>query len=556
MRIVSLIAMIGFPLFGQFKGEVRTYTRADSLRGGLRVERTAYDVVHYDLDIRVVPDSQRIRGSNTITFRATGSADRLQVDLFANMEITAILLDKKPVKFSREYNAVFVEIPSLKAGSIHTLRIAYQGEPEVGKNPPWDGGLIWTKDEAGDPWVAVACQGKGASLWWPTKDHPADEPDSMRIRVTVPPGLINVSNGKLRRETKQKDGWTQFDYAVTYPINNYNVTINVGKFVHFGERMEGKSPLTMDYYVLRESEAKAREQFKQVRPMMEVFEKAFGSYPFRRDGYKLVESPHLGMEHQSAVAYGNKWVNGYKGTSTSAEGVLFDFIIVHETAHEWWGNHVTAADDADMWIHESFGAYAEAVYVEGLWGYDAAMRYQNSKKQQISNQRPIIGTYGVRQPGSPDMYPKGAMALNTFRHIVDNDSLWWSILRGIQSEYGMRTIHADTLVDYLTRRSGRNFRPVFDQYFQFSSLPTLDVSIAKKGASTTLRCRWAANVEGFDMPIRWRADKGEWKKLSPRTNEWASVTVDNVDPEDISFAEHQFYMNVRKSVMYLDERLK
>jgi aminopeptidase N len=553
MRFMILTILLVSSVSAQYKGELRKYTRADSLRGGLRLERTCYDVIHYHLDVTVDPDSQAVQGSNTITFKSLSASPRLQVDLFTNMAITGVTLDKKPANFAREANAVFVDLPALKIGSVHKLVVSYRGKPVVGSNPPWDGGLIWTKDAQGDPWVAVACQGKGASLWWPTKDHPADEPDSMMISVTVPPGLMNVSNGRLRKQSTVKNGWNRFDYAVTYPINNYNVTINVGKFVHFGDVLGGKDPLTLDYYVLREHLDKAKEQFKQTKPMIEAFEKYMGPYPFRRDGFKLVESPHLGMEHQSAVAYGNKYVNGYKGTSSSPEGVLFDFIIIHESGHEWWGNNVSSQDNADMWIHEGFCAYAEALYVEGVWGYDAAMRYMNGKKQQVSNTRPIIGVYGVNQSGSPDMYPKGALMLNTLRHALNNDSLWFAILKGIQKDYGLQTIHADSITAYVNRKSGQNWTGFFDQYLKHPKLPLLDVKVITKGKSVTLQHRWVSDAPEFRLPVRFRMAAGEWKWLDSG-HEWGTASLGAVDPYTIEF-DDRFYYELKKTLTWLDERL-
>jgi len=558
MRTIVTVLILLFvheQTFGQYKGEMRQYTRADSLRGSLRVERTCYDVIHYHLDVKVDPDSQTIRGSNTITFRVMGPSSRLQVDLFSNMVIDKMELDKKAVTYSREANAVFVDIPTMKIGSHHKLTVAYGGRPVVGLNPPWDGGLIWTKDAEGDPWVAVACEGKGASLWWPTKDHPGDEPDSMMISVTVPPGLMNVSNGRLRKESTLKNGWKRFDYAVTYPINNYNVTINVGKFAYFGEVMGGKNPLTLDYYVLRENLEKAKEQFKQTRPMMEVFEKYLGPYPFRRDGFKLVESPHLGMEHQSAVAYGNKYVNGYKGTSQSAEGVLFDLLIIHESGHEWWGNNVSAADHADMWIHESFCAYAEGLYVEGMWGTDAATRYVNGKKQLVQNERPIIGVYGVNQSGAGDMYPKGALMLNTLRSAIHNDSLWFAILRGMQKDYGLQTINADSIVAYVNRKTGENWTGFFDQYLKFPKLPVLETRIFTKRKTVVLQYRWAADAEHFRLPVTFRVGQEEWKWLDAGSD-WQNLELGEVDPYAIQFNDQQFYYDLKKTMTWQDERLK
>ncbi len=278
--------------------------------------------------------------------------------------------------------------PKALKGTRHALTVYYSGKPIVARRPPWDGGFTWDHDAQGNPWVVVTCEGTGASLWWPNKDHQSDEPDNMTISVTVPPGSEDISNGRLRRGPCCPDGWIRYDWFVSYPINNYCVTVNVGKYAHFSDVYKGEDgPVTLDYYVLPPNFEKAKKQFQQVKTMMAVYEKYFGKYPFYRDGYKLVECPHTGMEHQSCVAYGNRYLGGYRGRAPSADGLKFDFIIIHESAHEWWGNSVTAKDVADMWIHESFGAYAESLYVEDQFGRAAALKYINGKKSKRT-QRP------------------------------------------------------------------------------------------------------------------------------------------------------------------------
>lgn len=542
-------------LFSQLKFDEKqpVFTRADTLRGMLRPERTSYDVTHYFLDVEIIPDSQFIQGSNTITFKVVDETSRIQIDLFDNMKIDKIEFEKKPLAYTREFGAVFISFPKpLKKNSVQKITVYFSGKPIVAKNPPWDGGFIWKKDEKGLPWVAVACQGTGASLWWPNKDHQADEPDSMMISVTVPAGLMDISNGALRKMAVLKDGRSRWDWAVTYPINNYNVTVNVGNFAKFSETYGDKDPLKLDYYVMPSDLEKAKEQFKQVKPMMMVFEKYFGPYPFKRDGYKLVESPHLGMEHQSAVAYGNKFQQGYRGTASSPEGLLFDFIIIHESAHEWWGNNVTSKDIADMWIHEGFGAYSEAVYVEGLYGYEAGQRYLKGKKQDVRGDRPIIGVYNVNQEGSGDMYPKGALMLNTLRHAIGNDSTWWSIVKGIQETYKYQTIHTDTIVNFVNRKTGSNYAYLFDQYLKYPKIPELDLFITVKGESVKMNYRWIADVADFRMPARIKTKNG-WETVTP-TTAWQSMSLDGSDPEEIKADDNKFYIRVNKRVMYVEEK--
>ena len=535
------------------------FTRADSLRGGLPPERTCYDVRTYHLDVRIDPADSSVRGSNTIVFTGVEPSRIIQLDLFANMDLGRVTLDgsSESLPLTRELGAFFVRLPKpLEVGRDYTLRVEYGGKPQVAKMPPWDGGFTWTRDSSGQPWVAVTCQGTGASLWWPNKDHQADEPDSMMLSVTVPPGLHNVSNGRLRATTTQPNGWTRSDWSISYPINNYNVTVNIGRFAHLADTWTNASgtALTLDYYVLPENTDAARKQFAEVKDMMACFERSFGPYPFYRDGYKLVESPHLGMEHQTAVAYGNKYVNGYRGRSTSQIGVAFDFIVIHESAHEWWGNSVTSKDIADMWIHESFGAYAEAVYVECRWGKEEAMTYVNGKKPNVRNDRPIIGTPGVNHEGSGDMYDKGQLVLNTLRHVVDNDALWTAALRGLQERYRLSTVTAQDIFSFIDSTTKADHATFYDQYFRGTKIPRLDVRVTKKGSDVKAQYRWATDVAGFSMPAVLFLGGGKTQRVQATTN-WQSLALPGVDPRDIAVDETHFYItsDVRRS--YIDERV-
>jgi aminopeptidase N len=553
LSAITLSVAVGPALDAQTSREIPTphFTRADTLRGMLRPERTCYDVRWYDLDVRIDPERRFISGTNTIRFTVLEPSRRLQVDLFENMTLESAALDGgAPLRFTRECNAVFI-VPeeTLHPGTIHDLLLRYSGTPRVAKNPPWDGGLIWTKDSSGNPWVAVACQGTGASLWWPNKDHQSDKADSMRIRVTVPPGLEDVSNGRLREVTTLPDGWRRYDWAVTYPISNYCVTVNVGKFAHFGETYAGTDTLTLDYYVLPRDLEKAQKQFAQVKPMIACYEKYFGRYPFYRDGYKLVESPHLGMEHQSAVAYGNGFRQGYRGTSSSAWGVMFDFIIIHESAHEWWGNSVTAKDIADMWIHESFGAHAEALYVECMFGRQAMLDYVNSKKTHVGNRRPILGAYNVNNEGSGDMYPKGSLMLNTFRGVLDNDSLWFALIRGMATEFRYRTISTEDVVAFINRATGTDYTYFFDQYLRYPGLPKLEVVLTVKTGALTCRYRWRADVKDFHMPVRVTTSPGTYAFIRP-TTDWQTMDLGIMDPKQFRFADEWFYIDTQIRTVY------
>jgi len=552
-----LFILLSINLFAQIFADQPGFTRADSLRGLLTPPRTCYDVNYYHLNVQIDPAQKSIEGSNTIFFEVVEDTKLIQVDLFENMDIDGIKLDgKKKLAFNREFDALFIELPEvLKKGTSQNIEIEYHGLPQVAKRPPWDGGFVWATDSTGNPWVAVTCQGTGASLWWPNKDHQSDEPDSMLISVTVPKGLENISNGRLRSITKQKNGWSRYDWFVSYPINNYNVTVNIGQFARISDvyiNKDGDS-LTLDYYVLPQELDKANHQFAQVKPMMEFFYEYFGPYPFQQDGYKLIQSPHLGMEHQSAVAYGNQYLNGYNGTASSEVGLTFDFIIVHETAHEWWGNSITSNDVADMWVHESFGAYCEGLYVEYMYGYEAALRYINGKKQNIQNDQPIIGPYNVNKEGSGDMYDKGQLILNTLRHVIDNDPLWKEILKGLNEKFKYQTIDGQEVFDYINEKSGMDLTYFFDQYFKHASLPKLLVHISKKGDTVTASFMWEADVKEFNMPIKATTAPGKYELIYP-TDKMKTIDLHGLHPDDFKVAENQYLIDFNVWKTYLDPR--
>ena len=384
-------------------------TRKDSLKGSLRIERTFYNVLRYDLNIKVTPAEKYVVGFNEITFKVVTNTKKIQLDLFNNMKIDSIVFNNKKLKYKREFDAVFINLgKELSAESENKIRFYYSGNPIIAQKAPWDGGFVYKNDSNGKDWVGVAVQGTGSSLWYPCKDTQSDEPDfGATIKVAVPNGLMNVSNGRFKGSEDLKNGYTRWDWEVVNTINNYDITLNIADYTHFGENYKG---LDLDFYVLRENEARAKQQFEQVKPMLDCFQSKFGEYPFKEDGYKLVETPYLGMEHQSAVAYGNKYENGYLGSDLSRTGIgmLFDFIIIHESGHEWFGNSITSKDIADMWIHEGFTCYSESVFLECQYGIEKAQQYINGLKYNIRNDEPIIAKYGVNKEGSGDMYYKGA----------------------------------------------------------------------------------------------------------------------------------------------------
>jgi aminopeptidase N len=558
LRILATLQLFGFvALVAQQDAAPAVYTRADTLRGLLTPVRTCYDVTYEHLDVRIDTVHKAIAGSNTIQFRATGDFETMQVDLFANMKVDSITIDKNGrARYDREINAVFVHLPvPVKQGTMHELRFYYSGSPQEAANPPWQGGFSWTHDKQGNPWIVVTCQGTGASLWWPNKDHQSDEPDSMLISITVPKGLEDVSNGKLRAAVALPGGWTRYDWIVSNPINNYNVTVNIGRFAHFSEIFQGEEQaFSLDYYVMPENLEKAKIQFQQVKPMLKCYEKFYGPYAFARDGYKLVESPHTGMEHQSAVAYGNWYIQGYRGRASAPVGLKFDFIIVHESAHEWWGNSLTSADIADMWIHESFGAYSEALFVECLYGRTESLAYINGKKSNVRNDRPIIGVYNLHKQGSGDMYDKGQLVLNTLRSVVDNDSLWFATIRGIATTYRRRIVTAEDMFRFFNEKTGKDLGYFFDQYLKHTKVPVLQVVVTKKGNDVSARYRWNAEVENFKMPVKVTTTPGKMEFIYPTTS-WQTMKLGLNDPSEFSVAEDLFLVETRVSRSYLDPNL-
>lgn len=517
------------------------FTRRDSLQGGLRIERTSYDVKRYDLNITINPEQKSIKGFNDITFEVMVPTQKIQLDLFENMKVDSIVWNTKKLKYNRDNDAVFIDFPEkLASKSNHKLKFYYSGNPRIARNAPWDGGFVFSKDKAGKDFIAVAVQGTGASLWYPVKDSQTDEPDNgASIKVAVPNGLMNVSNGRFLGSQDLKNGYTRWDWEVKNPINNYTITVNIADYVHIQDKMPD---LDLDYYVLRENEAKAREHFMEVKPMMECFQSKFGRYPFWEDGYKLVETPYLGMEHQSAVAYGNKYKKGYMGFDLSGTGVgmFFDYITIHETGHEWFGNSITSTDIADMWIHEGFTTYSETVFIECMKGYDDAMKYINGQARNVKNDKPIIGQYGVNNEGSGDMYYKGSLLLNTLRHVIADDEKWWKMLYNYSETFKKKIITSDTVIDYFNKASGTDLTPIFRQYLYSNQMPIFIYKV--KG--DYLYYYWDNVMDEFNMPI----DIGfEDKKirLNPTLKE-QKIKLKKLNKKSFQIYDNQFFVKIQE----------
>ncbi len=503
------------------------FTRQDTLRGSITPERAWWDLTYYHLDIVVNPSDSTIYGTNTVTYRVVSPSQLMQIDLQEPLKLTKAMQKNEILKFKREGNVYWIELTEKQEqGKIYSVILTYGGKPKVSIRPPWVGGITWKKDKSGLPFIASSCQGDGASLWWPCKDHMYDEPDSMLISVNVPANLMNVSNGRLRSVVKQKNKTKTYNWFIANPINNYGVNINIGDYVHFSEIYDGEiGALNCDYYVLKENLEKAKVQFRQAPLMLAAFEHWFGPYPFYADGYKLVEVPYLGMEHQSSVTYGNGFRNGYLGTdlSNSGWGLKFDFIIIHESAHEWFANSITYEDIADMWVHESFGAYAENLYVEQYFGKEAGSEYVLGTRSNIRNDKPIIGIYNVNKEGSGDMYYKGANMLHTLRQIIGDDVKWRAILRDLNKDFYHQVVKGSQIENYLSEKTGLNLKTFFDQYLRDIKIPVFEYFV--KGSK--IYFRWNNCVRGFDMPLKIYFS-GKEKTINPKT-EFTNVQLDVVN---------------------------
>ncbi len=504
-------------LFLSLNALSQDFTRADTLRGSITPERAWWDVTYYDLKVAVNPSEQTINGSNTITYNVLEPAKKMQIDLQSPMQIDSILQDGKKIQFTSEGDAHFLKLQKEQLkGAENKVTIFFSGKPRVARRPPWDGGFTWTKDSNGKDFIATSNEGIGSSVWWPLKDHPSEEPDNgATISVTTPKDLMDVSNGRLKNviDNGETKTWV---WQVVNPINAYGIDINIGDYVHWGEKYKGeKGTLDMDYYVLRENEEKAKEQFKQAPKMMEAFEHWFGPYPFYEDGYKLVEAPYLGMEHQSSVTYGNKFANGYLGRDLSGTGwgLKFDFIIIHESGHEWFANNITNNDVADMWIHEGFTDYSENLYLDYFFGKKASSEYVIGLRNNIVNDRPIIGQYNVDNEGSSDMYYKGANILHTIRQLVENDDRWREVLRGLNKTFYHQTVSSRQVEEYISTETNIDLKEFWDQYLRTTMVPNLQY----KANGKILQFRYTNIIDNFDMPVAITVD-GEEAWIYPTAN--------------------------------------
>ena len=527
-------------------------THADILRGEYGRYRANNDLLFYHLDIRVDPEKKSISGKNSIRFRMLKDDTRIQLDLYANLNIDRILLkgsgrgrgtgtEGTLLKYERDSGAVFVDFPeTLKAGRVYSIDFYYSGTPQtIGRF----GGFTFDKDPTGRPWIFTACEGEGASIWWPNKDQWRDEVDSMRISVSIPNNLTDVSNGKFIGKTDLGDGYTRWDWLVHYPINNYNVSLNIGNYVHFSDKLD---ELDLDFYTLPENLYKAKKQFAQAKGMLKAFQHYFGEYPFKKDGYKLIEAPYSGMEHQSAVTYGNRFANGYLERDWTGVGISprFDFIIIHESGHEWFGNSLSAADTSDMWIHEGWTTYLECLYVEYMYGKEDGLKYTNGYKSKVMNREPIVARRGTNATPPQDQYFKSALFLNTLRSIVNDDKRWWVLIRSFYNRFKYQNIMTEDVVAFFNRETRMNLTPVFDQYLRHTALPVLELRF--DDAAGTVSYRWKTDEPGFSMPVRV-GTKSNWQVIQPAT-EWKTMKT-SLKKDEFEVATDLYFVDVSKSLV-------
>jgi len=522
---------------------LKTPTADDLLRGAYGPYRANNDLLFYHLKLRVDPVAKTIAGTNLVRFRMLADGRCIQLELTPELTLDSIMFRGVPLNYTRQERSLFLEFPrTLRKGEVAEVTVAYHGQPVTQGR---FGCFSFDKDAEGKPWITTSCEDEGSSAWWPGKDQWRDEPqDGMEIDVAVPNGLMDVSNGRFVASRDLGDGYTEWQWLVHYPINSYDVALNIGEYQHWdgvhinkdtGERT------TLDYYALPEDLVKAQLQFGQVPLMLDAYEHYFGEYPFDKDGYKLIEVPYAGMEHQTAVAYGNHFENGYYGRDWTGVGISpkFDFIIIHESGHEWFGNSITAADPSDMWIHEGWTTYMESLYVEYRWGKADALRYLNGLKPKVGNERPIIPPRGTNAEPPQDQYFKAALMINSLRSVINDDPKWLVDLHDFYQQFKYQNIMTEDLERWWSARTGMNLAPFFDEYLRHADIPTLEI---RRGSGPyELQYRWLADEPGFAMPIKV-GEPGNWRVIMPVTTQWKSM-IDLEDPEKLQVPTDLYYVN-------------
>jgi aminopeptidase N len=525
---------------------LKTPTADDLLRGGYGPYRANNDLLFYHLKLRVDPAAKSISGTNLVRFRMLADGRCIQLELTPELTLDSITFRGRPLPYTRQERSLFLDFPrTLRKGEFAEVMIAYHGHPVTQGR---FGCFSFDKDAEGKPWITTACEGEGPSVWWPNKDQWRDEPqDGMALDVTVPNGLMDVSNGRFQSSEDNGDGTTTWKWLVHYPINNYDVALNIGEYQHWNGVHVNKATgeqTTLDYYALPEDLVKAQLQFGQVPQMLDAYEHYFGEYPFDKDGYKLIEVPYAGMEHQTAVGYGNHFENGYYGRDWTGVGISpkFDFIIIHESGHEWFGNSITAADPSDMWIHEGWTTYMESLYVEYRWGKADALRYLNGLKPKVENERPIIPPRGTNAEPPQDQYFKGALMINTLRSVIHDDAKWFADLHDFYQQFKYQNIMTEDVERWWSERTGMDLTPFFDEYLRHAALPVLELRFAPE--EHTVRYRWKADEAKFAMPIEV-GEAERWTVVTPVTTEWKAMTW-NGSPDDFEVATNLYYVDVVK----------
>ena len=543
-----------------------TFTHADTLRGSLNPNRMWWDVLRYDISVTPDYEAKTIEGSNIITYKQCFNSKlktdqirktnivlkkealQMQIDLQQPMIIDSIVTadsiiagtyegrkkdeyrgaNRIKLNYKTEGNVTLVNIPENHFDYAQdAITIYYHGKPREAVKPPWDGGWIWSKDSLGRPWMSVACQGLGASVWYPCKDHQSDEPDSgASLTITVADSLVAVGNGRLTNKHQNGNGTTSYTWRVVNPINNYLIVPYIGKYVNFGEVYKGeKGNLDVNFWVLDYNAQRAKEHsLPEVNRMLKAFEYWMGPYPFYEDSYKLVDAPHLGMEHQSATAYGNKYMNGYLGRDLSGTGwgLKWDFIIVHESGHEWFANNITSKDLADMWIHEGFTNYSETLFTDYYYGSEAGNEYNFGIRKRIQNDKPIIAHYGVNEEGSGDMYYKSGNMLHAIRHSLNDDEKFRMILRGLNKTFYHQTVTTAQIENYVDEQAHFDYSKVFDQYLTTTQIPSFEYYFTKE--KNKVFYRYTNCIAGFNLPLTLKDSSTTMIKIYP-TTEWKSSAV-------------------------------
>ncbi len=501
--IIVLTLFVCFNTVAQIKWRNVRFSEQDSLRGSITPERVWWDLKKYDLYVSIDPEAKSISGKNTVSYKVLEQYNTMQIDLQEPMNIIKVEQEGKELKFDRNGNAFFIQLEAEQnVGEMKQLTIHYDGKPREAVRAPWDGGFSWKKDDNDNHFIATSNQGLGASVWWPCKDHMYDEPeDGLILSMNVPAGLVAVGNGRLEKKKKEKNKTVTYTWKVVNPINNYGVNVNIGDYVNIKSEYDGlNGTLDVDFWVLSYNKEKAEVHFEDAFRTLEAFEHWFGPYPFYEDSYKLVEVPYLGMEHQSSVTYGNGYQKGYRGRDLSGTGwgLKWDYIIIHETGHEWFANNITYKDAADMWVHEGFTSYSESLFTEYFYGKEAGAEYTRGLRVGISNREPIIGEYDVNKEGSGDMYSKGHNMLHTIRQIINDDEKWREILVGLNKDFYHETVTTKQIEDYISEKSGIDLSKVFEQYLRDVRIPVLEYAINEDG----MYYRWVNCMRGFEMPIK------------------------------------------------------